>query len=292
MIKTRENLSLYTEAIGNKKNKACLLIAGAGASCRFWTDSFCQSLQENGFFVIRYDHRDVGLSSSVDFTEKPYDLEDLALDVLDILDFYQMESSHIIAHSMGGFVAQWLAATSPQRVAKMVILASGPIGKVLNYQFELSPSQKDLNDDVWRICRSNHPSKDFDESIEGFLTIWRLLNGTYDLDEKMARNYTRDLYDRSNHLPGFHPSFVAVIEKTLALLGERSSLLTAIKAPTLVIHGKEDLLLMPQITGIPLAMGISDAELQLIPKMGHMLFNQELEESLESRILTFLAGAS
>lgn len=287
-IKTRENLSLYTETFGNKENEPFLLIAGAGAPCRSWTDSFCQSFAKKDFFVIRFDQRDVGLSSAVDFEKNPYDLEDLASDLIAILDFYGIEKANLIGHSMGGYVAQWLAANSPERVMKMVALSTGPIGEVVDYNFQLSPREKALADGVWKALLANHPTAVFEESIDGFMKVWRLLNGTLPLDEKMAKDYTLDLYFRSHHPVGFHPSYVAVIEKTMSNLKERSSLLAAIKAPTLVIHGKIDSLLMPQVTGIPLALAIAEAELQLIPKMGHMMFNRALEENIASRILFFL----
>ncbi len=291
-IRTRENLSLYAETFGKKKNDVCLLIAGAGASCRFWTDSFCQSFVKKNFFVIRYDQRDVGLSSVVDFAKKPYDLEDLAADVIDILDYYGVEQANLISCSMGGHVAQWLASTSPERVKKLVAISTGPIGEVADYNFQLSPHQKALSEGVWKALRDNHPTSNFEESIEGFLKVWRLQNGEFPLDVKMATEYTRDLYFRGNITARFHPSYVAVIEKTISSLKERSSLLAKIKAPTLVIHGKADSLLLPQVAGIPLALAIPEAELQLIPKMGHIMFNRALEENIASRILIFLNSRS
>ncbi len=286
-IRTRENLSLYAEAFGKKKNEACLFIAGAGAPCRYWTDSFCHSFVKKDFFVIRFDQRDTGLSSAIDFEKNPYDLKDLAADAIDILDFYGIEQAHIISCSMGGYVAQWLAATSPERVKKLVAISTGPIGEVADYNIQLTPHQKALSEGVWKALHANHPTRNFEESIEGYLKVWRLLNGEFALDEKMATDYTRDLYVRSKHPPTFHPSYVAVIEKTVSSLKERSPLLAAIKAFTLVIHGKNDSLLLPQVSGIPLALAIPGAELQLIPKMGHIMFSRALEENIASRILFF-----
>lgn len=287
-IRTRENLSLNVETFGKKKNEACLLIAGAGAPCRFWTDSFCHSLVKNGFFVIRFDQRDVGISSAVDFEKNPYDLEDLAFDVIDILDFYGIEKANVIGHSMGGYVAQWLASTSPDRVKKMAALATQPIGEVADYHLQLTPGQKTLGETVWKALLGNRPTADFEESIPGYMKVWRLLNGTVAFDDKMAMDYTHDLYFRSHHPAVFPQSYVAIIKKTAANLKERQSLLPAIKAPTLVIHGKDDSLMLPHIGGIPLALAIPEAELQLIPGMGHMMFNKALEDDIALRILLFL----
>ena len=291
-IQTRGNLSLYVETFGEKKNEACLLIAGAGATCRFWTDSFCNAFAEKDFFVIRYDQRDVGLSPAIDFKKNPYDLKDLAADAIDVLDFYEIEKTNIISISMGGYVAQWLAATSPERVKNIVAISTGPIGEVPDYNFQLTPHQKALSESVWMQLQNNHPTPNFEESVEGYLKVWRLQNGRVDFDEQMATEYVRDLYFRSHHPAVFHPSYIAIIKKTISLLKERSALLAAIKAPTLVIHGKEDSLLLPQVSGLPLAFAIPDAELQLIPKMGHIMFNKALEENIALRILIFLNSQS
>ncbi|MEI6242973.1 MAG: alpha/beta hydrolase [Chlamydiota bacterium] len=104
----------------------------------------------------------------------------------------------------------------------------------------------------------------------------------------MAMDYTQDFYFCSHHPAEFHPSYIAIIEKTASSLKERSSLLASIKAPTLVIHGKKDSLLLSRVSGIPLALAIPEAELQLILKMGHMMLNRELEEDIVLRIVFFL----
>lgn len=286
-IITREKLSLYTETFGKNKNQACVFIAGAGAPCRFWTNSFCEYFMKKDFFIIRFDQRDTGLSSAIDFEKNPYDLDDLAHDIIDILNFYGIEKANIIGHSMGGYVSQWLAANYPNYVNKMAVISTGPIGETVDYNFQLTSQEKALSEKVWKELQGHRPTSNFDESIEGYINVWRLQNGTIDLDKQMAINYTKDLYFRSKHPPIFHPSFIAVINKTIANLKNRSSLLSAIKIPSLVIHGKKDTLLMPQVNGIPLALAIDNAELQLIPKMGHMMFNKELELTIAKRIIDF-----
>ena len=76
------NLDIWTESFGDEKNTAILLISGAGAPAKFWTDRFCKHLVNNGFFVIRFDHRDQGLSTAVDFEKNPYTVKDLVVDAV------------------------------------------------------------------------------------------------------------------------------------------------------------------------------------------------------------------
>ena len=78
-------ITIHTEAFGKSSDPACILIAGKMATARFWTDAFCQNLADQGFFVIRYDHRDVGESSEVDWQKTPYTMSDLAKDAISIL---------------------------------------------------------------------------------------------------------------------------------------------------------------------------------------------------------------
>ena len=80
------SIYLHIENFGNSNNPAVILISGAGASARFWTDEFCNKLVGSGYFVIRFDHRDQGLSSAVDYEKYPYTVMDIAADVISILD--------------------------------------------------------------------------------------------------------------------------------------------------------------------------------------------------------------
>ena len=87
---------------------ACVLIAGAMAPGRFWTDTFCHALAKEACLVIRYDHRDSGLSSSVDWKTAPYNLTDLAADTIYLLDGYGIDTAYFVGHSMGGHICQQL----------------------------------------------------------------------------------------------------------------------------------------------------------------------------------------
>jgi pimeloyl-ACP methyl ester carboxylesterase len=90
----------------------------------FWPDEFCQALAGSGLRVIRYDHRDTGRSSTIDFARHPYTLDELAADALAVLDGYGVEHAHLVGLSMGGYIAQILAARHAQRGDKLVLLST------------------------------------------------------------------------------------------------------------------------------------------------------------------------
>lgn len=89
-----------------------MLISGAGANSSFWSERLCMKLVEDDFFVIKYDHRDIGNSSKLDFDKNPYDVMDLAKDALSILDALNVKKTHVLGHSMGGFIVQLLGNLS------------------------------------------------------------------------------------------------------------------------------------------------------------------------------------
>ncbi len=117
-------LELWTESFGDNKHPTILLIMGSGSQGVLWPQSFCEQLALQGYYAIRYDHRDTGLSSSIHYQDHPYTLLDLAKDALGILDYYQIEQAHLVGASMGGSVSMLLAAHYPERVASLALLMS------------------------------------------------------------------------------------------------------------------------------------------------------------------------
>ena len=98
-------LEFWTESFGKKENPALLLIMGSGSQGIQWPQKFCEQLANKGYFVIRYDHRDVGLSSTIDYQKTPYTLLDMGKDAISILDSYGIKKAHIVGFSMGGPIA-------------------------------------------------------------------------------------------------------------------------------------------------------------------------------------------
>ncbi|MFW9878195.1 MAG: alpha/beta fold hydrolase, partial [Candidatus Thorarchaeota archaeon] len=128
-----DNIEIEYEVIGNPNSKPLLLIAGLGSQMIAWSDKICKTLKNNGFFVIRYDNRDVGLSTKFDeaglpdfmgintayslgeVPRVPYTLEDMANDAIGVLDVLNIDKVHVCGASMGGMIAQILAYKHPSR---------------------------------------------------------------------------------------------------------------------------------------------------------------------------------
>lgn len=275
------DLNLYSEAFGDKDNSAILLIMGAGVSSVLWPDYFCELLAKNNFFVIRYDNRDSGRSSSIDFKQNPYNLDDLAKDAINVLNFYRISKAHIIGLSMGGFIAQILAINNPERVLSLISLSStcdhsplfvnkenkynlpGSKIKLLNIRKEVKYS-KDLINTVVNIWQSYSESKDFFD-----------YNFTKDLAIKFI-NSTRDFSGSGNH------------GKAIEISDNRTEKLKNSFLPALVIHGQNDPIL-PVEHGIFTAKNISNSKLEIVQGMGHLIMSEELCDKLGEIVIKFIA---
>ena len=104
---------LWYETFGKREDTPILLIQGSGAQGLLWQDQFCENLSQNGYYVIRYDHRDTGQSSYIDYQNTPYGLKDLMEDSKLILDTLELKKAHVVGASMGGYIAQLLGIYYP-----------------------------------------------------------------------------------------------------------------------------------------------------------------------------------
>jgi pimeloyl-ACP methyl ester carboxylesterase len=264
------NVEIEYETIGDPNSKPLLLIAGLGSQMYAWPDEMCNNLAHNGFFVIRFDNRDVGLSTKFgeagipDFTEintayargekpkVPYTLEDMVNDAVGILDTLKIDKAHICGASMGGMIAQVFAYKHPSRVLSLAIIMSTtgnpelPPGKpeILMQFFAPIPSEREAYSD---------------EAVRRD----RLIYGTFDFDEVQAREYRTKEYDRC-----YYPEGVIRQLAALAVPGNIQPEISAIRAPTVVIHGSEDPF-YPIEVGKVIAKAIPGAELLILKGMGH-----------------------
>ena len=282
-------INIHTESFGDIADPAFLLISGAGASARFWTDSFCKQLSKLGYFVIRFDNRDTGLSSGIDFENKPYALSDLTDDAIKILDAYHIEKAHVVGHSMGGYIAQDIALRYPRRVNSIIVISAGPIGIIEGVDLTLTSNEQAILDKCWKEMLKNKPTQNFDESLDGFMGVWKYLNGNFELDYDLAREYTSDIYFRSKHRVGVAKSHVQVMEQVYKEMKKRSHDLALIQVPTLIIHGSKDPLAVPRIAK-ELSKAIKNSRFVLVENMGHMIFNRGLEEILAKEISCFVGN--
>ncbi|MFX1419978.1 MAG: alpha/beta fold hydrolase [Promethearchaeota archaeon] len=284
------NIEIEYETFGNPSSKPLLLIMGLGAQMIRWDVEMCEKLAESGFYVIRFDNRDVGLSTKFDEAGEPdlmklfmavqrgekieaaYTLNDMADDAVGLLDALNIEKAHICGASMGGMIAQVIAYRHPSRVLSLTSIMSStgnpdlPQPKPQALQVLIRP-----------------PPEGRDAIIEDGVNRLRIIHGSgFPFDEKKARQLVEASYDRSNYRPGYTRQLAA----TLAT-GNRKPALSSIKVPTLVIHGSHDPL-MPPDGGKDTAEAIPGSELLIVEGMGHSLPPEVWPEVFEA----FMKNAS
>jgi pimeloyl-ACP methyl ester carboxylesterase len=279
------NVEIEYETVGDPKSKPLLLIAGLGSQMYAWSDEMCNILAKKGFFVIRFDNRDVGLSTKLgntgipNFTELnaamargekpkvPYVLEDMVNDAVGILDALKIAKAHICGASMGGMIAQALAYKHPSRVLSLAVIMSTtgnpalPPGKseILMQFFAPVPSDREAY-------------------IKETVRRDRLIYGTFPFDEVQDREYRTREYDRCYYPEGPIRQLAA-----LSIPGNIQPEISTIRAPTVVIHGMEDPF-YPVEVGKMIAKTIPGAELVVIDGMGHS-FPHEVIPSIISAIV-------
>jgi pimeloyl-ACP methyl ester carboxylesterase len=267
------NIEIEYDTFGDPSSKPLLLIMGLGAQMIRWEEDFCQKFVERGFYVIRFDNRDVGLSTKFDEVGEPdlmkiymkvakgekieaaYTLNDMADDAAGLLSALNIEKAHICGASMGGMIAQTVAYRHPSRVLSLTSIMS-------------STGNPDLprpKPEAMKVLIQPPPTER-EALIEHGVNTMRLIHGTgFPFDEERARNLVIAGIDRSNYRPGYSRQLAAILAT-----GNRKQNLTSITAPTLVIHGSEDPL-MPPDGGKDTAEAIPGAELLIIEGMGHSI---------------------
>lgn len=264
------NVEIEYETIGDPISKPLLLIAGLGSQMLAWSDEMCENFANRGFFVIRFDNRDVGLSTKFEdaglpnfleitaaysrgeIPEVPYTLVDMAGDAIGVLDALNIDKAHVCGASMGGMIAQILAYRYPSRVLSLTLIMSTtgnpdlpqPKPEIMAQFFAPVPSEREAY-------------------IEETVKRDSLIYGTYTYDEKQGRDYRTKEYDRS-----YYPEGIARQLAAMAVPGNIKPKISAIRAPTLVIHGSEDPFNSVE-AGKEIATEILGAELLILDGMGH-----------------------
>jgi len=249
---------LCVDTIGDPAHPAVLLIMGAAGSMDRWEEPFCERLAAAGRYVIRYDHRDTGGSTTYPPGKPGYSSDDLFADPLAILDHLGVERAHLVGLSMGGAIAQWIAIHNPERVLSLTLMSTSPVG---TGGAELPPMS-----DAMRMAFGEQPEEpdwsDREAAIAFLLEAERPYAGSRGVDEPALRALLGRVYDRSASLPSANNHFMlAGSETTRTRLAE-------ITVPALVIHGTDDPL-FPLPHGEALAREIPGAELLVIDGLGH-----------------------
>jgi pimeloyl-ACP methyl ester carboxylesterase len=264
---TANGIQIEYDTFGANSSPALLLVMGAGGQMIFWDFEFCELLAKRGHFVIRFDNRDVGLSTKFEKAGIPdmmaamkgkpvcsaYSLEDMADDAVGLLDALGIEKAHICGASMGGMIAQVISYRYPVRVLSLTSIMSSTG----------NPELPQIKPDVLAAVFKPVP-EEREAYIEHNVNLWRTLwSPGFPFDEKRLRTIMAESYDRSYYPQGMARQSVAVLAH-----GYRRSSIASIKVPTLVIHGDEDPLMSVE-GGKETAQLIPGAKLLIIDGMGH-----------------------
>ncbi len=248
---------LYYETFGSRNHPALLLINGLGSQCINYRTNWCEMFAAGGLYVIRFDNRDVGLSTH--FTKAPtgeqrprYQLEDMAADCIAVLDAEGLDTAHIMGLSMGGMIAQTVAIDHPERLLSLtsVMSTSGEDGYGTP-----SPRALALLTGPAATDRESH----IERSIDG-LREWG--SPQFADEERWTADAIR-AFNRCFDPAGTNRQYLAV-----RAARPRAEELRGITAPTLVMHGDKDTLIGPD-AGRRTAELIPGARFELIEGMGH-----------------------
>lgn len=174
-------VEIWTESFGESSNPALLLIMGVAGQGVMWTDDFCNALAKD-FFVIRYDHRDVGLSTHINYMLQPYGLKDLADDAIAVLDGCNIEKAHLLGSSMGGYLVQICMQRHSDRLKSATLLMStvdfSPFAKMAAGTIaanDLPPPEKKVLEGLKTIGVID--TTNFDDWLFKSLKVLKLFNG-------------------------------------------------------------------------------------------------------------------
>lgn len=266
-------VSLEVDDRGSPAAEPVLMIMGLGMQLIDWPDALVRRLVERGFRVIRFDNRDAGLSQGFDDSpalhlgwaamryllhlpvSSPYTLRDMADDALGVLDALGLERAHVCGASLGGMIAQHLAAEYPQRVQSLVLMMSSSGSRRLP-----QPDLQTLRGLMERPSGS-HP----DALVDHLERVLNVIGSPAYGDPARLRERIRAAAVRAWRPAGTARQMLAVMAD-----GDRSELLSRIAAPTRVIHGRDDPL-VPVACGDDLAQRIPGAVLDVVTEMGHDL---------------------
>ena len=273
-------IEIVYDTFGNKDDHPLLLIIGIGVQMILWNEEFCRSLASKGYYVIRFDNRDAGLSTKMDDAGVPdlgeilqdntesvsYTLSDMAEDSVGLLDALNIDSAHIVGASMGGMIAQTIALNHTKRMRTLTSIMSTtgnpdmppPAEEVITQLFTPPPPEKEKH-------------------IDHFIKLWKLLNGpVLPFDNDFYRNFIGQEYDRNRCPAGFVRQLGAIVAS-----GSRKEALKSLNMPTLVIHGTLDLLVRYEC-GVDTHEAIAGSKMLTIEDMGHTLHSDKAREVIEA----------
>jgi len=271
-------VELCYETFGASDAPPLLLVMGLASQMILWDDEFCEQLAAHGFWVIRFDNRDVGRSTIMRGERIPkrwqlltrnargaaYSLDEMAADAVGLLDHLGIGAAHVVGASMGGMIAQLVAVRHPDRVLSLVSIMSTTGNRRVG-----RPHPRVA---LWMMRK---PRSDREGYIEEHIDTYRAIGSKrFDFEEEHKRERAGRCFERGIHAAGSARQMAAIMAAP-----DRTALLGEVRVPTTVIHGDADLL-VDVSGGRATAEAIPGAKLVILAGMGH-----DLPRELWSRII-------
>jgi pimeloyl-ACP methyl ester carboxylesterase len=286
---TANGIKIYYERFGAEEDPAVLFISGLGSQIIYWRPGFVDPIVDAGFQVVLFENRDSGYSEHFDRArvsvmrvvetleaggtpDIPYSLADMADDSVGVLDALGMETAHVLGVSMGGYIAQVTAIRHPERVRTLTSIMSTTGNP------EVGQATPEMTEALYTA-----PPTERQAAIQSTVDYATLAWGDY-FDEARARETATRNLDRVVYPQGTGRQLAAILA-----YGDRTADLAKIIAPSLVIHGEKDPLINVS-GGIATAEAIPDAELWIVPGMGHDL-PPALYDELTKRLVEHFRSA-
>jgi len=274
-IASSNGVDIWYETFGSKENPALLLIMGGCCQSVIWHKAFCEKLSDEGFYVIRYDHRDMGLSTCFDFEKDPYDPMDMAKDAIGVLNDAGIKKAHLFGVSLGALLSEILAVYFPEKVHTITLLGSTCDIRPMNLAYAglppesgalVSPPSPHYLSWMKEFMQLSPQTQEdqLQQRIEG----WNRLNGQkYPLDPKNNREMHSEFLARLRHPQGIinhirmlrRPQSEEIVRTTPS----------RIEVPTVILHGSEDPIFPPDHAE-GLSRLIKNAEYFFVEGMGHV----------------------
>jgi pimeloyl-ACP methyl ester carboxylesterase len=283
------DIELAYETFGDRSDTPLLLVSGLGSQMISYADELCAGLAERGMFVIRFDNRDVGLSTHLHSTGTPrlgdvrrgdrssvhYELADMAADTAGLIEALGLDSVHLVGVSMGGMIAQRVAITYPERVRSLTSIMSTTGDRSVGGASEAAQG-----------VLYAPPAQDRDGAIQRQLETSRVIGSPgFPFDEEAIRARAGLAFDRAHDPAGVARQMAAIVTSP-----DRTADLGRVSVPTLVIHGSDDALVNVS-GGRATAAAVPGAELVILEGMGHDL-PRPLWPELTERIAAHVARAN
>lgn len=266
-------IEIEYETFGPGDAPAVLLINGLGSQMTRWPVAFCEKLVARGYRAIRFDNRDVGLSTWFQSGDR-YTLSDMAADAVGLLDHLKIDKAHVVGVSMGGMIAQTVAIEHPGRVRSLTSIMSATG----------APGTMDSTPEAAAVLTQPAPDPNVDEEAfvaHGMKNARTIGSPAYPWADAPLRERVLSEMRRA-----FNPKGVQRQRGAIGASGDRTEKLSKLDVPTVVLHGEADPLI-PKAGGEATARAIPGAELRIIPGMGH-----DLPEPLYDTIIDAIVAAA